>query len=164
MLTRYHGLYETLFHAVQESTPAAYVAVALPSVPLFNPAPDHGDSGGSDKSWAAVMGVLGLPCNYARMPDLPAMMTGEDTVLFSDDDLRQRLKHGLLLDGPAAEALWRRGFADDIGVRAEPWSGASVSGERWGAIMLPRDLRYSRLEPLGSRTRSTRACCTANPA
>ena len=38
--------------------------------------------------------MLGLPCNYARMPNLPAMMTGEDVTLFSEDDLRLLLKTG----------------------------------------------------------------------
>lgn len=153
ILTRHHGFYEALFRAVQESAPAGYVAAALPSAPRFNPAPDRGDSGGSDKTWAAVMGVLGLPCNYARLPDLPAMLTGEDVATFPDGDLRCLLKNGLLLDGPAAEALTRRGFGADIGVRAESWTGPSISGERWGAVILPRDLRYSRLEPLGAGTR-----------
>lgn len=153
MLSRHHGFYETLFRAVQESAPAGYVAVALPAAPVFNPAPDRGDQGASAKTWAAVMGVLGLPCNFARMPDLPAMMTGADVDVFPDDDLRCLLRNGLLLDGPAAEALTRRGFADAIGVRAAPWTGPGVSAERWGEVLLPRDLRYSRLEPLGPGTR-----------
>jgi hypothetical protein len=153
ILVKYRGFYQTLFGAVQESVPAGYVAAALPSAPLFNPAPDHCDNGGSAKTWGAVMGVLGLPCNYARMPGLPAMMTGEDVDLFSDGDLRQMLKNGLLLDGPAAEALCRRGFAAAIGVQAAPWTGPGVSGERWGEITLHRDMRYSRLAPLDPRTR-----------
>lgn len=153
ILAQHHGFYEMLYRAVQESVPAGYVAAALPSAPLFNPAPDRCDSGGSEKTWAATMGVLGLPCNYARIPGLPAMLTGEDVAMFSDDDLRQLLSHGLLLDGPAAEALTRRGFAAEIGVTAAAWIGPSVSAERWGAVILPRDLRYSRLEPLGPGTR-----------
>ena len=152
ILTQYHGFYQTLFRSVQESVPAAYVAAALQSAPAFNSAPDHGSNGGSTKPWGTVMGVLGLPCNYARMPDLPAMMTGEDVALFTDDDLRRQLQMGLLLDGSAAEAFTQRGFADAIGVRAEPWTGPNVSGERWGEVILPRDLRYSRLDPLDSRT------------
>lgn len=153
ILSRHHGFYEALFRAVQESAPAGYVAAALPSAPRFNPAPDHGGDGGSAKPWVAALGVLGLPCNYARMPVLPVMMTGEDTVQFPDSDLRQLLQNGLLLDGPAAEALSRRGFAEAIGVRAEPWTGPGVSAERWGAVILPRDLRYTRLEPIDARTR-----------
>lgn len=152
ILTQYRGFYQTLFQAVQESTPADYVAAALPSVPVFNPAPDYGDNGGSCKTWSAVMGVLGLPCNYARMPDMPVMMTGEDAGLFTDEDLRLLLKNGLLLDGLAAEVFGRRGFADAIGVRAESWTGPAVSAEQWGRILLQGDLRYSRLEPLSART------------
>jgi len=152
ILARHRGFYETLFRAVQESAPCGYVAAALPAAPLFNPAPDHGDQGASAKTWAAVMGVLGLPCNFARMPGLPAMLTGEDVEMFPDDDLRRLLRNGLLLDGPAAEALTRRGFADAIGVRAEPWSGPNVSAERWGEVVLRRDLRYSRLTPVSPAT------------
>lgn len=153
ILTQYCGFYQTLFQAVRESAPAACVAAALPSVPVFNSAPDHGNSGGSIRTWGAVMGALGLPCNYARMPNLPAMMTGEDVQLFPDEDLRLLLKEGLLLDGTAAEALSRRGFAGEIGVRAEPWTGPTVSAERWGVIVLRGDARYSRLEPLSASTR-----------
>ncbi len=153
LLTRHRGFYEALFCAVQESRPAAYVAAALAGKPPFVPAPSQGYADGSAKTWAAIIGVLGLPCNYARQSGLPAMMTGEDVEIFSDDELRQLLRHGLLLDGPAAEALTRRGFAEAIGVQAAPWTGPGVSGERWEEVILPRDLRYSRLEPLGPAVR-----------
>lgn len=153
ILTQYHGFYQALFQAVRQSAPADCVAAPLPSVPFFNSAPDHGNSGGSARTWSAVMGVLGLPCNYARMPTLPVMMTGEDVQLFPDEDLRRLLNEGLLLDGTAAEALDRRGFADAMGVRAGPWTGPTVSAERWGEIVLRGDARYSRLEALGARTR-----------
>ncbi len=153
ILTRHNGFYEALFRAVQESRPAAYVATALAGEPPFVPAPCQGYADGSAKTWAAILGVLGLPCNYARMPGLPAMMTGEDVATFSDNDLRQLAEYGMLLDGPAAEAFTRRGFADVIGVRAEPWTGLGVSGERWDRILLPRDLRYSRLAPFAPGVR-----------
>lgn len=152
ILRRHHGFYQTLFDAVQQSQPAGYIAVALPSAPPFNPAPDRCYVG-LGRSWAAVMGVLGLPCNFARMPSLPVLMTGDEAVLFTDDELRRLLKNGMLLDGSAAETLCLRGFADAIGVRAGPWQGPAVSCERWGTVILPRDLRYSRLEPLGPCTR-----------
>jgi hypothetical protein len=152
ILAKHRGFYEELFRAVRESAPAGYAAAVLPSAPPFAPA-DRGRGCGSDKTWAAVIGVLGLPCNYVRMPSLPAMMTGEDVDIFGDDDLRRLLTSGLLLEGAAAENLCLRGFAADIGVRAEPWTGPAVSGERWGRIVLNRDLRYSRLTPLSERTR-----------
>lgn len=152
VLIRHHGFYETLFQAVQTSAPAGCVAAALPSEPAFNPAPDRGDDGGSGKTWGTLLGVMGLPCNFARMPDLPALMTGADVGLFADADLRRLLKSGLLLEGAAAEALVQRGWADEIGVRAEPWTGPQVSGERWGAVVLGPDGPYTRLTPLDART------------
>ncbi len=87
------------------------------------------------------------------MPGLPAMMTGDDVPFFTDKDLHHLLKQGLLLDGPAAEALSERGFSDAIGVRAEPWSGPTVSAEQWGDLMLRGDTQYSCLEPISPHTR-----------
>lgn len=153
VLTQYHGFYETLFQAVQDSTPTGYAAAVLPSAPVFNPAPDRVAACGSAKTWGALLGVLGLPCNYVRMPDLPALLTGEDVDLLSDDDLRRLLKNGVLLEGAAAEKLCQRGYSADLGVTAEPWTGPTVSGERWGETGLGPAVRYSRLTPTGPQTR-----------
>lgn len=154
ILTKYHGFYETLFHAVQESVPSGYVAAVLPDTPFFNAAPDRGDSCASAKTWGALLGVMGLPCNYARMPDLPALMTGADVELFSDEELHRLLKRGLLLEGLAAERFCQRGLASEIGVEAKPWEGLRVSGEQWGSVVLGPDVIYSRLTPLYAETRT----------
>lgn len=154
ILTKHHHAYETLFEAVQQSEPAGYVAAVLPDTPFFNAAPDRGDGCASPKTWGDLVGVLGLPCNYAKMPGIPAMMTGPEVALFSDDEVRRLLRTGLLLDGAAAEALCRRGFASGIGVMAEPWQGPRVSGEQWGSVVLSPDVAYARLTPLGPETRT----------
>ena len=148
VLTTHQGFYETLFNAVQNSAPAGYVAAALPGTPFFNAAPDRGDNCASWKTWGALLGVLGLPCNYARMPGLPAMLTGFDVDIFSDGDIRRLLKNGLLLEGHAAEKLCRRGFSAEIGITAEPWNGPRVSGEQWGRVVLGADVYYSCLTPV----------------
>ncbi|NLB44486.1 MAG: hypothetical protein GX821_04895 [Clostridiaceae bacterium] len=153
VLGRYQQFYETLFQAVQASRPDGYAASALPSASFFNAAPVHGDRGGSEKTWGALLGVLGLPCNYARMPDLPVMLTGEDVGLFSDTDLRQLAAGGMLLEGAAAVKLCARGFAAAIGVNAVPYQGPRVSAERWGQKILGSDSTYAHLEPLGPKTR-----------
>ncbi len=154
ILTQYRGFYETVFQAVQGSAPCGYAAAVLPSVPVFNPAPDRVGTCGYGKTWGALFGVLGLPCNYARMPDLPALLTGEDVDLFPDDDLLRLLRNGLLLEGAAAEKLFQRGFGTDLGVIAEPWTGPAVSGERWGETVLAPAVRYSRLTPSAPQTRT----------
>lgn len=153
ILTRFHGFYETLFRAVQDSSPTGYAAAVLPSVPVFNPAPDRVAACGSARTWGTLLGVLGLPCNYVQTPDLPALLTGEDVDLLSDDDLRRLLRNGLLLEGTAAEKLCQRGHGTDLGVTAEPWTGPRVSGERLGGTRLGPAVRYSRLTPTGPQTR-----------
>jgi hypothetical protein len=153
ILTKYHGFYETLFTAVQHSVPSGYAAAVLPGTPFFNPAPDLGSSGAAGKTWGALLGVLGLPCNYGKMPHLPAMMTGAEVGLFSDEDLKCLLKDGLILEGPAAEKLCQRGFSAALGIMAEPWKGPRVSLERWGRIDLGSDVHYSRLTPVDPKAK-----------
>ncbi|NLF84635.1 MAG: hypothetical protein GX571_00830 [Lentisphaerae bacterium] len=152
VLAKYHGFHEALFQAVQASAPAGYAAAVLPSEAPFNPPPERFGACGSAKTWGSVLGVLGLPCNYARVPDLPALLTGEDLEQFPDADVRRLLGNGLLLDGGAAEKLCQRGFGAALGVRAEPWDGPAVSGERWGDAFLGSTGHYTRLVPDHPRT------------
>jgi hypothetical protein len=63
-----------------------------------------------EKTWGALLGVLGLPCNYARMPDLPVMLTGEDVGLFSDTDLRQLAAAGCFWKGQRPSSSARAGL------------------------------------------------------
>lgn len=147
ILTKHCGFYETLFQAVQASTPSGYAAAVLPSTPIFNPAPDHVGASSSAKTWGAVLGVMGLPCNYAQAADLPGLLTAEDVDVLPDDDLKRVLTVGALLEGTAAERLCRRGYGSLLGVNAEPWTGPRVSGERWGQALLREAAQYSRLTP-----------------
>ncbi len=59
-----------------------------------------------------------------------AALAGETARAVSDDELRQLLKGGLLLDGPAAKILIERGFGNEIGL------------ERVAAPVNRRDLPY----------------------
>ncbi|MGI6099098.1 MAG: hypothetical protein GX174_11170 [Lentisphaerae bacterium] len=153
VLAKYHGFYETLFQSVQASQPVGYAAAVLPTRPPFNPPPERFGACGSARTWGSVLGVMGLPCNFARMPDLPALLTGEDLEQFPDDDVRRLLANGLLLDGGAAEKLCRRGFGAALGVRAGPWDGPAVSGELWGDAFLGSTGHYTRLVPEHPQTR-----------
>lgn len=153
ILEEHHEFYETLFQSVQASEPTDYVAVALPSSPYFNPAPDQGDNSGATKTWGQLLGVMGLPCNYAKVNELPAMMTGEEAALFSDRDIETLLQNGVLLEGEAAEILCQRGFSNDLGVDAEPWEGKRVSGECWEGTTLCPSHRYTKLTVTHPETR-----------
>lgn len=164
----HQGFYETLFCSIQETKPIGFAAAVLPSIPMFNAAPDRSNSCGSLKTWAGLLGVLGLPCNHMRMPDLPALLTGEDLELFSDSDLRALLYNSLILDGAAAEKLCQRGFGPQIGVLAEAWSGPKVSHEQWEGMELGPAEQYFRLSPNGPKTRihsvlsHTKSCVNNN--
>jgi hypothetical protein len=81
------------------------------------------------------------------------MLTGAEVEQFTAEELRRMFRKGVLLEGPAAEALCRLGFAAEIGVQAGPWQREKVSAERWGETVLGGDVCYSQLIPLGPATR-----------
>ncbi len=72
-------------------------------------------------SWGADMGIMqemstiGLPIGYTSV-DSPVVILRADTVReFTDSDLRAFLSRGVLLDGPALQALNARGMGDLTG-------------------------------------------------
>lgn len=76
-----------------------------------------------DKNWADTMcGTFGIPfyCSYELNKDGVYLLAGEKAVArFSDAELKQLLSGKLLVDGVAAVALTKRGFAKYLGVTAE---------------------------------------------
>jgi hypothetical protein len=58
------------------------------------------------------------------------MLTGPEIAFFTDNELKSFLGRGLLLDGPAAQQLCKRGFAELIGVDAESPSAWHANFER----------------------------------
>lgn len=85
----------------------------------------------SPRNWAgAFFGRTGIACAYTKDADVqPAALSGRDSRMLSDAEIRQLLSGRLLLDGAGAKALAERGFAADIGCRAEAWSGPVASFE-----------------------------------
>ena len=76
-----------------------------------------------DKNWADTMcATFGIPfyCSYELNKDGVYFLAGEKAVArFSDAELKQLLSGKLLVDGVAAVALTKRGFAKYLGVTAE---------------------------------------------
>ena len=74
-------------------------------------------------NWADTMcAVFGIPfyCSYELNRDGVYLLAGEKAVArFSDAELKQLLSGKLLVDGSAAIALTRRGFAEYLGLTAE---------------------------------------------
>ena len=102
----------------------------VPSVPLPSDTSSIPAAGNPirDGNWAtAALGHLGIPCRVG-FNDLSSafMLTGPETALFSDDEIKGFLSKSLLLDGSAALALSKRGFSEFMGVEAskpEGWRG-----------------------------------------
>jgi hypothetical protein len=109
-------------------------ATPLPSQPvsIWNPA----DLGRQRfvKNWAAdVVGHMGIPCRVtsgAGADVKTLMLTGPEVAFFTDAELKSFLSRGLLLDGPAAEQLCQRGFAELLGVEVQTPSGWRADFER----------------------------------
>lgn len=88
------------------------------------------------KNWTAgVVGHLGIPCRVtsgAAADATTLMLTGPEVAFFTDAELKSFLSRGLLLDGPAAAQLGKRGFAEFVGVNADSPAGWRASFERMG--------------------------------
>ena len=80
-------------------------------------------------AWMRVMNRMGVPC--VTRPEKVRLFSGGDAFAgLSDEQVRAVLSQGAFLDGAAAEALTRRGYADLIGVRATKREKVDFSGER----------------------------------
>ncbi|MBC3844461.1 hypothetical protein GXW82_42985 [Streptacidiphilus sp. 4-A2] len=86
-------------------------------------------------------------------PAAVAVLFGQLARALSDDELRQLLSGGLLLDGAAAVVLAERGFSRLIGLREADWSAGS--SRRPTAPTPPRSC-WRRT------TRARSACCSAS--
>jgi hypothetical protein len=98
------------------------------------------------KNWATeVCGRLGIPCRVAagdRAVARTIMLTGPEVAFFTDAELKSFLSRNLLLDGPAAEQLCQRGFAESLGIYA------SRRGERVSlSVRSPRVQTISKGKP-----------------
>jgi hypothetical protein len=85
----------------------------------FVPDPQHMPSveTQTDITWGGqVCGRMGIPFTVNDPEARTVMLNGVSAADLKDDEIRRYLAGGLLLDGPAAWELDRRGFADYLGV------------------------------------------------
>ena len=126
ILSRYSGFYR----AVAELKPRPRgIAAPLPEEPFFNWNPLRTMEEAFRPLAAILFGRMGLVSHFARRHDGAKVLTGSEAAVFSDRELREFLSSSLMLDGDAAIEFCRRGFAAELGVKAEPWSAGRISGE-----------------------------------
>lgn len=69
----------------------------------------------SSRGWAYWLGSSGIAVAMAEMPAVNAL-SGDTAWAFSDEAIEELLHRGLLLDGPAANILYSRGFGALLGI------------------------------------------------
>lgn len=152
ILTRFSGFYTELFRALDGAEATPFAAASFPEKPFFrSPLENYGCTVGAERTWGHLLSVLGLPCSFVKNPDIPVMLAGPEVKMFSDAELEKFASHGMLLDGPAAYELTKRGLSRLIGVEAVPWDGFSVSGEDWNGVSIHRSPENYRLKPLSDK-------------
>ncbi|MBO4344202.1 MAG: hypothetical protein J5833_00505 [Victivallales bacterium] len=104
-------------------------------------------------SWNYAFGRMGLPFSFS---DGPAegrlnLLTHEQALSLTDDELKAVLAGSVLLDGSAAIALSKRGFGKWCGFNATEWSRERVILERWNGktISIPGSASFAQMEKLG---------------
>jgi len=150
MLHANHRLYQTLMETVAAVTwdePAG----SLPRQPV---SPWHPAQYWKDRppTWAAnVCAMMGIPVRMTASPDARViMLTGPESELLSDAEIKEFLAKGLLLDGSAAEALGRRGFGEFLGVDAHLFAGEDDT-----------TVEYFNDDPLNGNSRNVRLSAKA---
>ncbi|MBN1553933.1 MAG: hypothetical protein JXA11_04255 [Phycisphaerae bacterium] len=98
---------------------------------------------------------LGIPTTYE--PSNVTAAVGQTLRAFTDDEIRELLSGGLLLDAPAAGVLIERGFGGEIGLQAAPptvpidslgaWAAEEFHNPKFGGA--PQKFMSTRMPGLG---------------
>ena len=84
----------------------------------------YGYSHGQQLGWGAyLLAKFGVPYTTRAGGGGPVLLLGEVAETMADDEIRELLSGGVLMDGPSAALLARRGFCDLIGVDVAPIEG-----------------------------------------
>ena len=119
---KYRNFYAVLAETLHDAAPEGIIIPAHDRFLRWHPA-DTSESFLTPENWVnKMLGVYGIPfrCSFDLTENGIYAIAGETAIeRFSDDQLRQLMTRKVLLDGPAAVALTRRGFARELGVKAE---------------------------------------------
>ena len=123
ILEKYRNFYPELARTVRGSSQQGIIIPLHRQFIQWHPAGKQNEYFTPAESWVKnALGVYGIPFRASFDYGLDGIyaIAGESTVArFTDDELKQLLSRRVLVDGPAAVALTKRGFSDWLGVRAE---------------------------------------------
>ena len=119
---KYRKYYPALAETLHDAVPEGIIIPAHDQFPHWHPAAPQ-EEFITPENWVnKMLGVYGIPFQTSFSLDEDGLyaIAGESAIeRFSDEQLQQLMTRKVLLDGPAAVALTRRGFAKDLGVKAE---------------------------------------------
>jgi len=106
------------YHQLEKLYPS--ISWDEPTTPLPRQVPPQ-ETGIRENNWTtSICAHMGIP---ARVGDgrssSVVMLSGPEIDFFSDQELTEFMRHGVLLDGNAAEKLCRRGFSQFLGVTVD---------------------------------------------
>jgi len=134
ILIKYHAFYQALFDLRKRMS---YVGFAFP-IPCEDNLSNaciyqwEHDVGGF-RGFAAALARMGIPANFDRSGTLPVFLMDSEVGLFSDGELKQFFKNGMVINAKGALELARRGFgAEFTGVTAETFPEIKTSYELLG--------------------------------
>ena len=122
VLEKYRHYYPALAKRIRDAAPAGVIIPMHDRFPNWHPG-DTGEKLLSRENWVhGMLGIYGIPFSgsFDLTQDGIYAIAGTNAVdRLSDAQIRQLMTRKVLLDGPAAAALTRRGFASGLGVSAE---------------------------------------------
>ena len=122
VLEKYRRYYPALAKTLADAIPEGIIIPAHDKFPHWHPA-DPLENFVPQENWVdSILGIYGIPFRASFKLDENGIyaIAGETSIeRFSDDQLAQLMTRKVLLDGPAAVALTRRGYAEALGVKAE---------------------------------------------
>lgn len=122
VLEKYRRYYPALAKTLADAIPEGIIIPAHDKFPHWHPA-EPLENFVPQENWVdSMLGIYGIPfrASFKLNENGIYAIAGETSIeRFSDDQLAQLMTRKVLLDGPAAVALTRRGFAGDLGVKAE---------------------------------------------
>ncbi len=119
---KYRKYYPALAKTLYDAVPEGIIIPLHDRFPHWHPTNLRERVVPSENWVEKMLGVYGIPfrCSFDLAENGIYAIAGEAAIeRFSDEQLRQLMTRKVLLDGPAAVALTRRGFSKDLGVEAE---------------------------------------------
>jgi hypothetical protein len=129
ILATYSGFYQELAKLQRQKRDLA-LTMATPGKKFLENSVFWKEFVDAQVEFVVAMARLGLPANYAPAGKNVSVLNVEFIDFWSDDEIREILKNGAIIEGEAALRLAERGFAEALGVDVVKGVSAKATVER----------------------------------